>query len=149
MGRARDHDIGARIPRGGARDDALCRLSFPSRDAIRRPRQSGGDAGGLGTGDAGGHARPARDAVRLRRGVLVVDGPRHRLDDCGHAMGGGVARRGRTGAGIRHRPVDRRQSRHRPARAVAHAAALVGRCAGAVSGAVGGEGAAAGHFDLC
>ena len=45
--------------------------------------------------------------------------------------------------------ADRGQSWHHPARAVAHAAALVGRRrVGAVGGAVGGEGAAAGHPDL-
>jgi ComEC/Rec2-related protein len=40
------------------------------------------------------------------------------------------------------------ESRHHPARPVAHAAALVGRRAGAGSGALGGEGAAAGYSDL-
>ena len=34
----------------------------------------GGDAGGVGAGDAGGPARLARDAVRSRRRVLVADG---------------------------------------------------------------------------
>ena len=53
---------------------ALCRLSFPSGDALWRARQSGGDAGGLGGGDAGGPARPRRDAVRLRRRVLADHG---------------------------------------------------------------------------
>ena len=41
------------------------------------------------------------------------------------------------------------QRGHHPARPVAHAAALVGRHAGTISGAVGGEGAAAGYSDLC
>ena len=82
------------------------------------------------------------------RPVLGDHGHRHRLDDCGDAMGRGVARRGRPGAGVRHRPADRGQSRHHPARAVAHAAALVGRGAGAGGGAVGGEGAAAGYSDF-
>ena len=82
------------------------------------------------------------------RPVLGDHGRRHRLDDRGDAMGRGVARRGRPGAGVRHRPADRGQSRHHPARAVAHAAALVGRRAGAGGGAVGGEGAAAGYPDL-
>ena len=66
----------------------------------------------------------------------------------GDAMGRGAARRGRPGAGVRHRPADRGEPRHHPARAVAHAAALVGRGAGAGGGAVGGEGAAAGYPDF-
>ena len=64
------------------------RLSFPPRDALWRARQSGGDACGVGGSDAGGHARPGRDAVRLRRRVLADHGSRHRLDDRGDAMGG-------------------------------------------------------------
>ena len=59
-----------------------------------------------------------------------------------------LARRGRPGAGVRHRPADRGQPRHHPARPVAHAAALVGRRAGAGRGALGGAGAAAGYPDL-
>ena len=57
VGRARDHDAGNGLAGGGAGDHALCRLSFPSGDALRRARQSGGDAGGVGGGDAGGPAR--------------------------------------------------------------------------------------------
>ena len=71
----------------GARDHALCRLPFPSRHALWRARQSRGDAGGFGAGDAGGPARPRRHAFRLRRLLLVADGDRHRLDDRGDAMG--------------------------------------------------------------
>ena len=37
-----------------------------------------------------GPARPGRDAVRLRRFLLVADGHRHRLDDRGGAMGRGL-----------------------------------------------------------
>ena len=88
------------------------------------------------------------DAVRLRRRVLVGDGRRHRLDDRGHAMGRGLARRGRPRAGVRHRPADCGQYRHHPARPVADAAALCRRGRGAGGGGVGGEGAAAGHPDL-
>src|SRR5438270_1415347 len=36
-GGARNHDVGAGLACGGARDDALCRVSFPSCDPIRRP----------------------------------------------------------------------------------------------------------------
>ena len=53
VGRARDRDAGAGLAGGGARDHALCRLSLSPRDALWRARQSGGDAGGLGAGDAG------------------------------------------------------------------------------------------------
>ena len=45
--------------------------------------------------DAGGPARPRRDAVRLRRLVLGDHGRRHRLDDRRYAMGRGAARRDR------------------------------------------------------
>jgi hypothetical protein len=65
------------------------------RDPLSRNRgaREAVAAGGLGLGDAGGTARPGRDAVRLRRLVLVADGDRHRLDDSGHAMGRGAAGR--------------------------------------------------------
>ena len=148
VGRPRDHDAAAGLAGGGARDHALRGLSLPPGHALWRARQSRGDAGGVGGRDAGGPARPRRDAVRLRWPVLGDHGRRHRLDDRGDAMGRGVARRGRPGAGVRHRPADRGQPRHHPARPVAHAAALVGRRAGAGGGAVGGEGAAAGYPDL-
>src|SRR4051794_34138274 len=61
------------------------------------------------------------------------------------ALPGAVGRLPAFGIG----PADRGQRGHHPARAVAHAAALVGRRAGADGGTVGGEGAAAGYFDLC
>ncbi len=63
--------LAAGLAGGGARDHALCRLSLSPGHALWRARQSGGDAGGLGAGDAGGPARPGRDAVRLRRRVLA------------------------------------------------------------------------------
>ena len=74
VGRARDHDADAGLACGGAGDNALCRLSFSPRDTIRRARQSGGHAGGLGCGDAGRDARTSCDAVRVRRGVLAIMG---------------------------------------------------------------------------
>ena len=49
-----------------------------------------------------------------------------------------LARRGRPHGGVRHRPADRGERRHHPARAVAHAAALVGRGRAAGCGGVGG-----------
>ena len=107
VGRARNRDAGAGVAGGGACDHALCRVSFSSRDALWRARQSGGDAGGVGAGDAGRAARPGRDAVRLRRRVLAADGIRHRLDDRGGAMGRGIARRDRPHGGVRDRSADR------------------------------------------
>ena len=74
VGRPRARDAAAGLAGGGARDHALCGVSFPPGDALWRARQSRGDAGGLGGGDAGGPARPARDAVRLRRLVLGMMG---------------------------------------------------------------------------
>ena len=53
VGRARDRDAGAGLAGGGARDHALCGLSLSPGDALWRARQSGGDAGGVGAGDAG------------------------------------------------------------------------------------------------
>ena len=100
------HDAVAGLIGGGARDHALRGLSLPPGHALWRARQSRGDAGGVSGGDAGGPARPRRDAVRLRSPVLGDHGRRHRLDDRGDAMGRGVARRGRPGAGVRHRPAD-------------------------------------------
>jgi competence protein ComEC len=113
-----------------------------------RACQSGGDAGGLGAGDAGGHARPAGDAVWPRRRVLVADGRRHRLDDRGDRMGRRTAGRDRAHGGVRDRPADRRQRRDRSLGPVADAAALVLRHrAGAVDD-LGAGGAAAGYPDL-
>ena len=70
---------------------------------------------------------PGRDAFRLRRRVLVADGARHRLDDRGDGVGGEPARRDRPHGCVRDRAADCGQHRHRPARPVADAAALVGR----------------------
>jgi competence protein ComEC len=66
MGWTRAHDADAGVAGGGACDHALCRLSFPSGDALRRACQSGGNAGGVGGGDACRDAWPGRDAVRSR-----------------------------------------------------------------------------------
>ena len=76
------------------------------------------------------------------------DGHRHRLDDRGHAMGRGAARRGRPHHGVRHRAADRGHRRHHPDGAVAHAAALVRRAGAGGVDRMGPGGAAAGHPDL-
>ena len=54
-------------------------------------------------------------------------GARHRLDDRGDGMGGEPARRDRPHGRVRDRAADCGQHRHRPARPVADAAALVRR----------------------
>ena len=89
----------------GLGDDALCCLPLSPGDALWGDRQSGGDAGGIGAGDAGGPARPGRDAVRLRRRVLADHGRRHRLDDRGRAMGGRASGRDRPHRGVRDGPL--------------------------------------------
>ena len=119
------HDADAGLVGGGACDHALCRLSFSPGDALWRARQSGGDAGRVGGGDAGGHAWPGGDAVRLRRLLLVADGHRHRLDDRGDGVGRRTSGRHRPHGGVRDRSADRGERRDHPARAVADAAALV------------------------
>ncbi len=82
-------------------------------------------------------------------GVLLVgDGDRHRLDDRGGAVGRGAAGRDRPHGGVRNRSAGRRERRDHPARTVAHAAALVGRCRDGAGGGVGAGGAAAGHPDF-
>ena len=123
---APDNSATARVALWGGREIAMLALAslvaglattpyaafhFHRIDALRRARQSGGDAGGLGAGDAGGPARSGRDAVRLRRRVLVGDGGRHRLDDRGDAVGRGAARCDRPHGGVRNRPAGRRERR--------------------------------------
>jgi ComEC/Rec2-related protein len=76
-----------------ARDHALRSVSLPPHRALRRHRQSGRDAGGVGAGDAGGASRDPGHSIRVRQSVLAPDGNRHRLDDRGGAMGGGIAGR--------------------------------------------------------
>ncbi len=66
VGRPRNHGAGAGVPRRRTSDDALRRLSLSSRHALRRARQSGGDAGGVRPGDAGRLAGAGGDAVRPR-----------------------------------------------------------------------------------
>ena len=141
-------DAAAGLAGGGAGDDALCGVSFPPHRALWRAGQSRGDAGGVGAGDAGGPAGSCRDAVRLRRLLLVADGGRHRLDDRGGAMGGRAAGRGRPDGGVFHRAADPRQPRHHRDGAVAHAVALVRRGGAGAGGGLGGQRAQAGHPDF-
>src|SRR6202035_6155522 len=94
---------------------------------------SGGDAGGVGGGDARGHAWPGRDAVRSRWVLLVADGRRDRLDDRGDGVGRRTARRHRPDGGVRDRSFDRSHRRDHPARAVTNAAALSGAAVLALS----------------
>ena len=91
-----------------------------------------------------GPARPAGDAVRLRRRVLADHGSRHRLDDRGDAMGGRTSGRHRPHGGIWNRPADRRECRDHPARAATHATALARRGRGAVCGGLGAGSATTG-----
>ncbi|MCP1844302.1 ComEC/Rec2-related protein [Bradyrhizobium sp. USDA 4523] len=133
---------------GGAGDDALCRIPFPPRDALRAACEPCGDACRLGGRDAGRPARARRHAGRLRRTVLGDHGSWHRLDDPGDAMGRRTPGRGRPHGGVRHRAADRSERRHHPARAAAHAAALVRRGAAAGGLGLGAQGAAAGRADL-
>jgi hypothetical protein len=128
VGRPGNRDADAGIAGRGICDHAIRRLSLPPRHALWRARESCGDAGGLGAGDAGGAARAHCDAVRFRRLLLVADGDRHRLDDRGHAMGRGAAGSHRADGCVRDRPADRGERRHHPDGAVTHAAALVGCC---------------------
>ena len=93
----------SRLAARRARDHALRGLSFPPARALRRARQSPGDAGRVRLGDADGHSRRRRHAVRLRRRVLAADGVRHRMDGRGRALGGEPARRVRPRHVFRHR----------------------------------------------
>ncbi len=92
VGRPRDHRAAARLADRGPRHHALRGLSLSPRRALRRARQSAGNAGGLGDGDADGHPRRADDAVRLRRPVLEADGRWPRLDDRGCGVGDATCR---------------------------------------------------------
>ena len=82
----------------------------PAR-ALRRDRQSPGDAGRIGLVMPTGILGVARDAVRVRRPVLAADGRGHRLDDRGRAVGREPARRGRPHGGLRRRAAVARQRR--------------------------------------
>ena len=148
VGRAGVRHAAAGLADRGPRHHALRRVPLPPHHALWRARQSRGDAGGVGAGDAGWPARASGHAVRLRRLLLVADGRRDRLDGRGRAMGGKAARRGRPHAGVRHRPAHRRQFRHHPDGSAAHTAPLErGRGAGACH-PLGGHRAAAGYPDL-
>jgi competence protein ComEC len=143
LGRTGDHDAGAGVAGGGTGDNALCGVSLPPGDALWRRGQSGGDAGGLGCGDARGPAWPAGDAVRPRRRVLAHHGRGHRLDDRGDAMGRGVPRRDWPHGGVRDRSADRGERGDHPAGAVALTPALARRRSAGVRGGVGAGCAAA------
>ena len=103
MGRQRDCRPVAGVAPRGPRHHAVCRVPFPSHCALWRARQSSRHAGRLRLGDADGHSRRARHAVRLRRRILAANGLRHRMDGRGRALGGEPARRVRPGHLLRHR----------------------------------------------
>ena len=67
VGRQRDHQPRARFAGRRSRHHAVCRISLPPPRALWRARQPSGHAGRLGLGDADGHSRRGRHAVRLRR----------------------------------------------------------------------------------
>ena len=71
VGRARDRAAGAGVAGRRPRHHALCGLSLPPRHALRRDRQSAGDADGLDAGDAG---RPARRWWRCRSASTACSG---------------------------------------------------------------------------
>ena len=77
------------------------------------------------------------DALRFRRRVLAADGCRHRVDDRGHAMGGGAARCDRPHGGVRDRATDRGDRGHHPARSAPNAVALERRGASSESRSFG------------
>ena len=64
----------AGVARRGPRHDAVCGVPLPPHCALWRARQSSRHADRLRLGDADGHPRCTRHAVRLRRRILAADG---------------------------------------------------------------------------
>ena len=139
VGRQPDRRAYSRFARRRPRYHALCGLPLSSGRALRRARQSARHAGRLRLGDADGPYRRPRHAVRIRCRMLAANGLRHRLDECGRALGGGPARRLRPRQLLRHRAVIAGDGGPACDRASQDAAALERRCARGARDHLGGR----------
>jgi len=142
-GRQRDGRFGDCVAACRLGDDAVCGLSLPPHRALWRHRQFARHADCLGLGDADGNPRHRHHAARARCRVQAADGLRHRMDECGRAVGREPAGRAWPGEPVRRRPIIAGDGRFSPHRAIENPTAVDRRHGGRARCILGGIDAAA------